>query len=222
MQLLVSLRRISITRERNNGERVVTPGWHTGQLFRSRRELPDFQRKPSPELWESDTLCRVPQSPPRSFRSQQHRRHGGFQWHQPAILIRYISDTNGRYVNSNLFVTCLRKKTFTAEIATTQERERKHYIVWLVPFHIHFTFVRTKFSVSVQFSRSPKRICAHCTPVKSWGWTSCHSFHSTLHQTNTAGARTSARVNGSKHALIAAISSTKPTIIFKINPIPWL
>lgn len=108
MQLLVSSRRISITRERNNGERVVTPGWHTGQLFRSRRELPDFQRKPSPEL--CDTLCRVPQSPPRSFRSQQHRRHGGFQWHQPAILIRYISDTNGRYVNSNLFVTCLRRK----------------------------------------------------------------------------------------------------------------
>lgn len=51
----------------------------------------------SVELWESDTFCQVPRSPPRSFRSQWCRRHGGIPaasaW---AILIRYISDTKGK------------------------------------------------------------------------------------------------------------------------------
>lgn len=67
----------------------------------------------SVQLWESDTFCQVPRSPPRSIRSQQCRRHGGI----PAasarfILIRYILDTKGKggMLNSNVFVTCPRKK----------------------------------------------------------------------------------------------------------------
>lgn len=93
---------------------VVTPGWHTGQLFHSRRELPGFQRKgilcaalgkwyilPSATI----TTQVDPESTVQAARGDSSGISPSYSYQ-----IYFRHKKKGRYVNSNVFVTCPRKK----------------------------------------------------------------------------------------------------------------